>query len=96
MSDLPDGMNDNESWRKMLIPTVYWHFGNQRDVWIYDDDDLASDLGKIISALYHPPSLGKRVTVDGPIFHIASIFFFNIMGTNDRYVGHSATIGLDI
>lgn len=74
MSDLPRGMNDNEAWRKMLIPTVYWHFGNQRDVWMYDDNELASDLGKIISAVY-PSSLRQRVTVDGPIFRIVSILF---------------------
>ena len=28
MSDLPHSMNNYETWRKMLIPTVYWHFGN--------------------------------------------------------------------
>ncbi|KAN0107017.1 hypothetical protein V8E52_010576 [Russula decolorans] len=71
MSDLPRGMNDNEAWRKMLIPTVYWHFGNQRDVWMYDDDQLASDLGTIISAVY-PSSLRQRVTVDSPVFRITT------------------------
>ena len=44
MSDLPNGMNNNEAWHKMLILTVYWHFGNQRDVWIYEDDELVSNL----------------------------------------------------
>jgi hypothetical protein len=72
MSDLPSGMNDNEAWRKMLIPTVYWHIGNQRDVWIYDDDVLASDLETIITAVY-PSSSRQQVTVDGPIFRIVSI-----------------------
>jgi hypothetical protein len=74
MSDLPRGMNHNDAWRKMLISTVYWHFGNQRDVWLYDDDELASDLGKIISAVYSS-SLRQWVTVDGPIFRIVRIFF---------------------
>ena len=78
MSDLPRGMDDNEEWRKMLIPTVYWHFGNQRDIWIYDDDDLASDLRKIISAVY-PSSFRKKVTVEGPIFCIVSRIFFNVI-----------------
>ena len=82
MSDLPRGMNDNEAWRKMLIPTVYWHFGNQRDVWMYNDDQLASDLGTIISAVY-PSSLRQRVTVDGPVFRIVSILFFCIMRADD-------------
>jgi hypothetical protein len=83
MSDLPHGMNDNEAWRKMLIPTVYWHFGNQRDGWIYDDDKLASDLGKIISAVY-PSSLKQRVSVDGPIFRIVSVFFCHRRYGRDR------------
>jgi hypothetical protein len=82
MSDLPRGMNDNEAWCKMLIPTVYWHFGNQRDVWMYDDDQLASDLGTIISAVY-PSSLRQWVTVDGPVFRIVSILFFCIMRADD-------------
>jgi hypothetical protein len=79
MSDLPHGMNEHEAWRKMLIPTVYWYLGNQRDVWIYGDDNLASDLGKIISAVY-PSTLRPRVTVSGPIFRIVSLFFFHITG----------------
>lgn len=77
MTDLPCGMNDKEAWRKVLIPTVYWYLGNKRDVWIYDDDELASDLGRIISAVY-PSSLRQEVTVEGPIFRIVSIISFSI------------------
>jgi hypothetical protein len=84
MSDFPTGMNDNEAWRKVLIPTVYWHLGNQRDVWIYDNNKLCSDLEMIVSAVYSSTSSRQQVIVDSPIFRIVSIFYFYIMGADDR------------
>ena len=76
-------MTDNEMWHKMLIPTIYWHFGNQRDMWIYDDNELASNLGEIISSVY-PSYLRQHVTVDSPIFRIVSISFFYITGADNH------------
>lgn len=55
MADLPSGTNDNEAFCRIFIPTVYWHIGNQWDIWIYHDDWLASDLKKIFSGVDTSP-----------------------------------------
>jgi hypothetical protein len=81
-SDLPHSMNNNEAWCKMQS-TIYCHFDNQQDVWIYDDDKLAFDLRKIILAMY-PTFLKQQVLIGSPIFCIVSIFFFYIIGADDH------------
>ena len=74
MADLPSGTNNNEAFCRIFIPIVYWHIGNQQDIWIYCDDWLASNLKKIFSGVY-TLCLKEEVVVDGPIFHIVCILF---------------------
>ena len=74
MSDLPSGTSDNEAFCRIFIPTVYWHIGNQRDIWIYHDDWLASNLKKILSGVYTLPL--EEVVVNSLIFCIVCILLY--------------------
>lgn len=75
MSDLPSSTNDNEAFRRVFIPTIYWHIGNQQDIWIYDDDWLAANLKNIFSSVYTLPL--EEVATNGPIFRIVCILFYS-------------------
>ena len=74
MANLPSSTNNNKAFHRIFIPTIYWHIGNQWDIWISHDNWLASDLKKIFSGIYISPL--EEVVIDGPIFCIVCILFY--------------------
>lgn len=81
-TDLPSGMNDNEAFRKIVIPTVYWHMGNQVDIWVYGDEWLRGALETICSAIYTSAQM-QKVEINGPIFSVVSICLPSITETDN-------------
>ena len=71
LTDLLSGVNDNKAFHRLLIPTIYWHVGNQHDVWFYDDDWVIGTLNKVCLAIYTPANKPK-VDSDGVIFGLVS------------------------
>lgn len=73
-ADLPSGMNDDEAYRRKVIPTLYWLMGAQKDIWVYGDEWLRASLQTICSAIYTPTQMTK-VEINGVIFAVVSIHF---------------------
>ena len=83
-TNLPSGMNDNNVFRKMVIPTVYWHMGNQKDIWLYEDAWLSKGLKSICSAIYKPAQWNQKIEVDGPVFGVVSTWLPSIQLTDNE------------
>ena len=93
-TDLPSCVNDNEAFQKVFIPTVYWHLGNQWDIWIYNEDELAKDLQKIFSAVY-TSVVEHKVWADCPVFGMVSyIFLFIVNLLLHHTIDHTMSIWL--
>ena len=74
-------MNDGEAFRKLVIPTIYWHIGNQDDVWVYSDGWLIDSLKEIFAVVYTSAQVkrpGWIIQVDNAIFQVVLIELFSI------------------
>ena len=65
--DLLSGMNDNEAFCWIVVPTLYWLTGTQKDIWAYGDEWLKASLQTIYLAIYTSIQM-QTVEINGPIF----------------------------
>lgn len=74
-------MKDGEAFRKLVIPTIYWHIGNQDDVWVHSDGWLIDSLKEIFVVVYTSAQVkrpGWIIQADNAIFQVVRIELFSI------------------
>lgn len=80
-ADLPSGAMDNNTWRKVVIPTYIQYLACQdvKETWTVEDSQTITLLQTIWNFIYGAEVL-YTIKVTGPAFSIVS-FFFTLLAT---------------
>ena len=79
--DLPDGCQDNDTWRRAFIPTYLWWVATQPDPWNLDDELALEAMQDIWNKIYGATIL-YVITLNDAVFSIVSkhiLFMFILL-----------------